>query len=561
MNMQSVVVCVGRGKGSLRSIAVSYFYGYSGRDDRGRISRVILLCMLARLSQRFTPFLVFIFSITFFSLLQPWGQFRDPDGFYHAKLAALMIGPIEPITTRFAGLSFLQNFPWLDLTSLHQHFADQHLLYHLALLPFIKLFGMLPGTQLAGVIFSATFITIFYYLVRSTRVSHPLLWTFLALVSMPLSLRLSLIKATPFALTAFVLGLYSISTFHVSRFTLDITAFAAGLLFSLAHGGWIILPVSQILFLIGTKLFERYVNCSSNEQYKYRPYTIIGLTIAGIALGLLIHPNRTNLLTFLKVQVLQVAVATPTSISLGLEWGPVEPLAFLANIGPLATAAFLILLGLILAARHPLDLTRARTSVGLGIVVAALFAFTLKNGRMVEYFIPVAILWLATLWSLIDHPRLFKDIKTQLAKLQPTRPRLGLYLLVIMLTTLFIRDIQGTYQALRSNAYPFHRFDPIADALRSVAKPGDRIFHDRWDAFGELFAHAPEFRFISGVDPTFLLAANHDLALVYEDTTPKINDPVDPKLATPIMLFQRTDKCRAPSKEIIARTERTILCR
>ncbi|QQR60463.1 hypothetical protein IPH19_03550 [Candidatus Uhrbacteria bacterium] len=78
----------------------------------------------------------FFLGSAWFSLFQIWGSFPDPDAFYHAKIASLMLerGP-------------LLSFPWLDLTVLHSGFNDQHLLFHYFLMPFVKWLGFCRGAD------------------------------------------------------------------------------------------------------------------------------------------------------------------------------------------------------------------------------------------------------------------------------------------------------------------------------------------------------------------------------------------------------------------------------
>ena len=510
--------------------------------------------------QRFKTGLVFLVSLAFFSLLQPWGSFRDQDSFYHAKLADIILhGASIPGVQgiHVAHLFFLQNFPWLDLTLLGDRFVDQHLLYHLALTPFVATFGMFHGLQIATIIFAALFVTCFYKVLQKLSIQHPLIGTALATLSMPLSFRLSLGKATPFALTAFVLGLAAIlrtSKAKREHMALRTTAFIAGLVFSLSHGGWIILLASQALCILGGLIFDRYV---TRSKFTWVDAQMFLMTALGTAVGLLIHPNRANLLPFLYTQIVQVALATHGSTQLGLEWGPSTLGDLVANLGPLIMASAVIFLGLILAPHRPLDTKRARSIVGLGFIIAALTAFTLKSSRMIEYLVPVFALWLGSLWTLVDHAHFKQELSAILQKKARTT-YIGALILVIAVC---IRDVRGTYHGLREGARSFNRLAPIVEALNHEATPGERIFHDRWDSFGELFALAPQFRYVSGVDPTFLLAKNPLLGAEYERITINQKAAIAGELQTRISLFERAETCRPTTGSILVKDDRAILCR
>lgn len=510
--------------------------------------------------QRFKAWLVFLASLIFLSFLQPWGSFRDQDSFYHAKLADIILhGASIPGVQGIHAvhLFFLQNFPWLDLTLLGDRFVDQHLFYHLALTPFVAAFGMFDGLQIATVLFAALFVTLFFKVLERLSVQHPLLWTTLAVLSMPLSFRLSLGKASPFALAAFVMGLAAMlrtTNTKRERIACHAAAFIAGLIFSLSHGGWIILLVSQALYILGGWIFDRYV---TRSKIAWVDAQIFLTTALGIAAGLIIHPNRANLLPFLYTQIVQVALATHASTQLGLEWGPATMGDIAANLGPLIMAGAAVLLGLVLAPRRPLDTKRARSIVSLGIILAALTAFTLKSSRMIEYLVPVFALWLGSLWSLVDPVHFKQELRAILQKKERT-----IYIgALILMIAVCIRDVRGTYHGLREGARPFNRLAPIVEVLNREATPGERIFHDRWDSFGELFALAPQFRYISGVDPTFLLAKNPTLGAEYERITVDKNASITGELQARISLLERTETCRPAEAKILVKDGRSILCR
>lgn len=533
--------------------------------------------------------LTFCLSLGWFSLLQPWGSFRDPDTFYHAKLTDIILHGTTAIGAKgvtFANLFFLQNFPWLDLTLLNDRFVDQHLLYHLALAPFIVIFGMFQGAQLATAIFAALFVTIFYYILRTLRLQHPGLWAFLVAVSMPLSFRLSLGKATPFALSFFLLGLLPLLRLRslspraelgppVPRTELSsvVLAFLSGLGFALSHGGWIILLVSQAILMV-TSLLYRWITqyLARNIEQRTSPLasdlTLLTCTVLGILTSLLLHPNRVNFLEFLKVQVFQVAIATPTSIQLGLEWLPTPPIQLIANLGPLLMMGCVVALGCLFALHRSWKKTQLETPFALAVLTMALTLFTLKSSRMVEYLVPILALLFASLWSLVDVRVLLQALKELLkeqyeGKWKEPIPHWLPSLLAGLLGSIFLiiigRDMRGTFLALRLSR-PFNRVVPIADALRQNATPGERIFQDRWDSFGELFALAPQFRYISGVDPTFLLAANPDLARDYEKARINPEDPIPTLLKTRFFLIERTPNCREKNQQILVKTSTALLC-
>ncbi len=439
--------------------------------------------------RRFEPVLVFLIALIWFSVFQPWGSFTDPDGFYHAQISA-RIGQDGPI----------QQFPWLDLTTLGQHFADQHFLYHVALIPFIKLFGTLPGTQVATVLFAASFVFIFYLVLRKLKTPWPWLWC-IPLVLLPhVLMRLTWAKASPFALAFFMLGLLALMQ---RRY---VFAFVVGVLYALSHGGWIILLACSVLYLIGEWLAQRF----AFDEKKYDSlFTGIKTALAGVigvACGLLLHPNRSEILPFLWTQVFQVGVTTPVGrVFMGMEWYPAG-LSDAYALLLLPTFMFgALLFALIVSPRKPLDRMVAAQVVASLTVFAGLLALTLKSLRFVEYAGPVGILVLALLASLIDWKRLPSILKELI-------PEYASVVLAGCLIFLVSWQLTDAFRLIRDGAQRFDHYDKPMAALKAEAKPGDRIYHSDWDIFPDLFAVGDEFRYVSGLDPTFLLSANPELS-------------------------------------------------
>ncbi len=508
--------------------------------------------------------LLFLFSLGWFAILQPWGRFTDVDGFYHAKMADIILHGTSmsgALGTQMGPFFFLQSFPWLDLTSLHTNFVDQHLLYHLLLTPFVAIFGMLQGTQVAVIFLAAANISIFFVLLRWLRVQHALFWLFLALVSIPVAFRFSLPKASSLVLAEFLLGLSCIIFQSLSNgqsrsqtVKMYILGFLSGSLFALSHGGWMILLLAQAVYIGGLLLFDvllkRPIAIATSVK-------IFFTTLAGMVVGILLHPNRDHLLAFLKVQIFQVAVRPPQGITLGMEWGPIAPHSLIANIAPLLMVSCVILLAFLTAVKKPLDILRARSAIGLGCVVAVMTALTFQSVRMVEYLVPCLILWLASLWTCIDAKAFLAELKQSPKNQRRAYVTLGaLFFLLI-----FFHDVPGTFFALRDRyARSFSRLNSVVDTLKTHATPGERIFHDRWDTFPELFALAPQFRYISGVDPTFLYAQDSALAYAYQDITDHLKKPIPSELTQVFSLFEYTAYCRPETSRILFQSQRQVLC-
>lgn len=435
--------------------------------------------------------LVFGLSAAWFSLFQKWGAFPDPDAFYHAKMASLLLerGP-------------LLAFPWLDLTVLHPGFNNQHLFFHYFLVPFVDAFGMLPGAQIAAVIAAGLFAVMAYLSFEKLSLRFAWLWTLVLIALPPMLTRLSLGKASPFAIGFFLFGIVA---WHRSA---RIWAFAIGFLYALTHGGWPLLIGAQIVLTFGSWLYTRFV-----EESPGRPNFSIALaTLGGGLLGTFIHPNFPETIPYLWVQIFQIGVATPIGrVVMGTEWYPYAPLELAAHLSLLLVLGILLIAGSIVSRRDALDRQAARLSLSLGLLLAVFLAMTFKSARFVEYLAPVAVFWLASLWMQIDLMKFFARLRSIFRYLPH----------VIVVVCLFIagKGAINTRQRLFDAAKPFSRFEKAMEVVAQELGPGERLFHSDWAQFPLLWSKNDRLRYVAGLDPVFLLQASSTISDAYTNLT------------------------------------------
>ncbi|MFA6429438.1 MAG: hypothetical protein WCV84_02975 [Patescibacteria group bacterium] len=425
--------------------------------------------------------LVFFLSAFVFALLQPWGMFVDPDAFYHAKITTLMMAS-----------GALHAFPWLDLTTLGTHFADHHYLFHVGLMPFLRFFGTLPGIQIAAVTFGALFMVALYAVLNALKIERPWFWLFAALTQTSLLFRLSLGKASPWALIFFVIGLAAVALRK------PILGAIIGALFALSHGGWEILLGAQGLYVAGELLFLRSVERRSwKESFLCSGVFAFFATIIGCVVGIVLHPNFPDNIAFLWVQIVKIGVLTPMGrVRMGDEWLSTDIPSMVASFGFLLVASLGALYGMLFARKPDLDRPRAKQIMGWAFVFAALFVLTLKSRRMVEYLVPVAILWVSSLWTLVDVERLWQELRVQ-------KKLLGVF--AVLIFGMMIRAYHVTYTGLRADADRYDADAKLAQTIAEHTEPGERVFHTRFDEFPELFYHLDRQKYVVGLDPTFLL--------------------------------------------------------
>jgi len=439
----------------------------------------------------FRPLSIFAVSSAWFSFLISWTGFIDPDAFYHAK-ASLLLWQHGPLMT----------FPWLDLTLFGTHFADLHFLFHVLIAPCIAFFGMNNGIRIATVLLSALFVTIFDACIRWLRVRWSIVWTTSLLFSFGLVLRLLLGKATPLALLWFIFGLTA--AWKRRPWLVAFAAFG----FALSHGGWLYLAFAVPLLLVGDVLFSRVV-----EEKPFVAALFGSLwkeSVAGFVggfVGLIVHPNVSGVFQMAWTQVVTIGLGTPFEhVNLGNEWLPADPGSLLATMAPWIIAALLGIPALAFAVRRPLDQACARRVVAFGFVLAAFVALTLKSQRVIEYLVPVSVLWCAALWSLVDAQKLRKEKRL-------------FFLLVLCFVVLFAKQVWSVWDSFHPARFPDAAYTKTLSVISSIASPGERVFHTSWDEFPMLFAADDRLKYIAGLDPTFLYVASSTLSDTYRDVT------------------------------------------
>jgi hypothetical protein len=472
---------------------------------------------------RHESLLVALGTLLWFLVLTPWGSFADPDAFYHAHIARLMLDR-----------GALQAFPWLDLTTLGTHFADQHYLFHVVLGPAIAAFGEFWGTQLMAPILATFTALALWNVLRGLGVKHAWVWVALALLVPGFSFRLLLAKASPIAVGAFVVALGAMALKRPK------TAFAAGALFALSHGGWIIAVAAAGLMLVADVVTRRVVDEAPwRATLKASPWKTFLALLVGILAGLLIHPNRTEIFRFLWVQVVQVGVlAGNGTVLMGREWLPADPGQLIAGLAPLLIPFLIGLLGLVgtkaqstkLEARDEQGadprapacpervseggfVLRAdplmRRLIMLLLPVGLTLSLTFKSERMIEYLVPALAIWVACLWQLVDEKALLSELKTAVSRSSARIRPFIIPLLIILAMLVVTHHAVYTWNALRTaNAKPFNVYRTTISAISARANPGDRVFSSDWDEFPILFAADDRLRYISGLDPTFLHEAD-----------------------------------------------------
>lgn len=462
---------------------------------------------------------VFVLSFALFLLYQANSVFADPDSFYHVKVALLM---------RDQGT--IHSFPWLGLTTLGQHYTDQHYLYHVLLIPFITVLPPLIGMKLATVFFAAAFMTTFYWFLRTFGVRWPFLFFLLLLLSRPLTFRMSLAKAPSTSLLLLFLGLA-----FVFRFQLRRTALLA-ITYVWYYGGFplylvvtgIYAGVSMIYNKVHRKpashrLVEKAMSLVGRFRGRHawsRNWAILAVVFAGLVIGVVLNPYFPDNIHFYWQQLVNIGIINfQKTIGVGAEWYPYGFVALLTNTPFTSLVLLLSVIAIIFGAKH-------LTKQSISMILMAIFfmLLTLKSRRYIEYYVPFAMA--AGALTISDAIRgtsghtLVREIKRMF--LESTWAKaIGVLLIIYLASGIgFIagRDVMGQVRDLK-NGYALTSYEKVGKWMTQHTPVGSRIVHSDWDEFPPLFYYNSHNTYIAGLDPTFLYIADKNIYWTWANLT------------------------------------------
>ena len=437
---------------------------------------------------RRAPILAFLLSAALLGIVFATPTFGDADAYYHLWMAK-----------RIAAAGPVLRFGWLPFTTLAAHFADQHFLYHLALIPFLKLLGDFWGLKIATVLFAALAFAALAVLFEAYGLRRAFLWTLPLLFAPGFLFRLLLTKSTALALVALFLFLTALKKEHRRAL------FAVSFLYVWLHAGW---PI-----LIGVALIDAIIRRSA----KFLPPVFLGL-----ALGLVFNPFFPQNLSFYWEQIVQMAVvgAHAFGVVVGNEWYPVDlgtlllenPSVFLPLLAAVALAAVAVLKSLP-ARAEAVPAARRRDIVFVSSLAIVFLLMTLRQARHKEYFLPLALFASALLFesacAAVDVRALSSAAASKLGR--AWKPLLAAAALVL---TVFGGYEASIVQKLYAGRNAWTRFAAAGAWMRARLPAEAVVFHTAWDDFPYLLYRDDAQRYIVGLDPRFL--ADQDLAKYWE---------------------------------------------
>ena len=446
---------------------------------------------------------VFLIMLALYLPLQIGSKgFADPDSFYHLKMAELIAahGPIR-------------NFIWMPFTTLANSFADQHFLYHVALIPFIKSFGELLGMKIATAAFAAFAIGALAWSMRRMGVRYAAAFALAAGVMQPFAFRIGLSKASAFGVALLLIGLALAA--KKRTWPLALIAF----IYVWTHGSWPALVGLGTVTIVITSW-----DGGLRSTFQVLRSSLFALW-SGAAAGVIINPNLPQNLKFYWEQIVQIAVVNYQSkIGVGSEWYPF-PAAKLAGDLPLlclmALAAVIIFPAVVSKAKDKKRREPLRIALAFSVCALVFLMLTLRSQRHVEYFVPLAVAAAAAWASELD----ITGFKRLINK-NSIAAAFAAAALVAQLAAYAGAGLAKDKQDL-SGGYDFTLYQKAAAYLKANTAANEIVVNADWDDMPPLFYQDDRNRYIMGLDPTFMYSANPARYWDYVNfTLGKAKDPV-----------------------------------
>jgi len=452
-------------------------------------------------------FIVWLLALILFAWLQASATLPEPDSFYHAKMAELL-----------GQGQILHQLPWLQETALNSSFVDHHFLYHLLLVPFVKVMPPLLGVKLATVIFASLAVALVYRLFKKFEIKWPFLFVSVLLVSQPWLFRASLVKAPVVLLSLVILSFYCLS--HHRHWCLAVISFLAVWLYA----GWPLIPAMAIIYILIIRCLEKFrkddsiwfkvksfLSVSKNQIVPWRG----GLyCLGGVLAGIAFNPYFPNNLIFYWQQIVQIALINYQKvIGVGGEW---YPYGFWQLISDAAIVCALLIVSWLL-----FIITIKKQSVyswTWGLLALVFFVLTLKSRRNVEFFIPFSVIFSAFVFTNYFNKFSFNDLLTLVGRKWRVFFQISGLLIILIFAVHAPADVLAVKKDIK-NGWPLDHYLGASQWLIANSPEGAIVFHADWDDFPFLFYHNSHNYYLVGLDPTFMYQKDPGRYQQYVDVT------------------------------------------
>lgn len=450
----------------------------------------------------------------------------DFDAYYHFRWSRMLWDRISAGDFR----NFPPTFGALPMTTLNpKDYVDHHFLFHVLQIPFTWFSDMQTGAKVGTWLFACLAVLSCYWLVVRNRVSYPLVWL-VAIVgsSAPFLYRMNMGKAMSVSIVLLIAGLHLL--FERKYKWLLPLAFV----FALTYDMFALLVVASFVWLFVTVWSER----AFNREVAWAAAAAFLIVPAGSLLGFVINPYFPHNFQLLYEHLLIKVTAKDFTTTVGSEWYPYSTWEFLGNCG-VALAAMVA--GYV--AFRDSETKAGKRALFLLLFSTFLMIVNMRWRRFAEYFPPFAVIFAAfALDPLIRRARdrftSREPITTETteateagdapeaeAKQTPARvenARAWELILVgtavVMLAAPLVWYTKVTSQDIAGMAKPDY-YRGGAEWMNKNLEKGELVFNTDWDDFPKLFFYGPDFGYVSGLDPTYLLDKDQKLSELYARLT------------------------------------------
>lgn len=441
-----------------------------------------------------------------------WNDYiGDPDGFFHAKLASFL-----------AQGQFVTSLPWMQFSTLRDHFVDQHLIYHLLQAPLTLINNdPLLGVKISAVIFAVAMGLVFYWLMKKLNIVWPWFFGLLLITLISLSFRLALIKVTALSLIMVWLIIYAL--FQKKYHTLTVLGF----IYVWLYGGWPLAILIFIIFLLADRIYD-FIHHKKIKLFHSKIIILLpgggqhfdlkrlGAWLGiGLLAGTIINPYFPYNFYAYYQQFFQIGLVNQSGkFPVGGEWYSASFYTIINSCPHLFIAAAIIFILLFFNLKKI-----SRLSWFSFLLSFSFLLLTAKSIRYVEYYSPFLLLFVASgvtdLKKIISWHKIINFWQSLVWWLK-TFLAINIFILGVLI-------MPKIYQQILDNniptSYPRFRYQPATEWLKSNTPRDSIIFHSDWDEWPMLFYFNDQNRYLIGLDFTFMYNYDSELQQKYMDIT------------------------------------------
>jgi hypothetical protein len=411
------------------------------------------------------------------------------DSYYHVQIADM--GPSVYLS---------KTFPWTTVSVWKEHFSDKELLYHIFLSgirKYQKLINlpMTPPFNFPAVFFTGMMLAAFVFTANYFKVRNIIYYSLILIFISPFFTdRILMLRPHVLAITIMLLACPLIHSVKSYKDLGKVFIFAFFTSWAYSNPHFILLPVTAFALI----------------KIRHRTYlapAIIITAVAGLAAGLTVHPQFPNSFLIWKIQCFDVImnIFTPSSYAVSAELARPSILWLICN----SSAFIFTIYGFYIyrkTEKKSIPLSSPYTA--LGICAFLTTASVLFSMRAMEYALPFSLIFLGAVKfhhkSLSEHE-----------KAEPVKNYSFLLKILVIALALFFMIYEGEVIRKRAVIAPL---DSFSEFINSSEIPHQTVIANIvWSDFPLLFYSAPQFKYISGMEPMFSYAVNPEIITKLEN--------------------------------------------